>query len=184
MDELELDSTPDWQSLFFAHLATLLAPRSLAMFLFQKPTRVSPRPRMVALLTNGYGIDFRFVLKHHFNLVGDRGLGVPKALRRLVCPEKGWLAAPPIPTLVVPALDSAKECLRFLEEAGPMPPVWLSNRGIPTLEELAAGAWLDETRQTLLTRRRLVVSEGSQPVATSDSSTRSGRPHTRRRKSQ
>lgn len=115
----EQDPT-DWQALFFAHLASLLAPRSLVLCVFQKPSKVAPRPRLVALLTNGWGVDFRISAENGrpgFKLVTNQGLGLPKALRRLLTPCHGYLAAPQIPAVVVPAMEAAKQCLGCLEAA-------------------------------------------------------------------
>lgn len=147
----EQDPT-DWQALFFAHLASLLAPRSLVLYIFQQPSKVAPRPRLVALLTNGWAVDFRVSMRHNgFNLVTDQGLGLPKAMRRLLTPCRGFVAAPQIPTVAKPALEAARQCVGLLEALEPTSPVWLSPRGTPSVEEAAVEGWLDQAWCPVLT---------------------------------
>lgn len=148
-DELQ----PDWQVVFFAHLATLLAARATVLILLQQCTRVSPRPRLVARLTNGFAIDLRFVFRGGGLALGtDQGLGLPKAVKRLIGVSKGWLPAPAVKTVLIPPAHAAEECLKVLEGHGSLAPVWLAERQPPSLEAKAAGAWLDEERASIVER--------------------------------
>jgi hypothetical protein len=141
-DPYEQDDVRDYQHRFFARLAALTSPYALLSFLIQSPSFCSPRPRLVAVLTSGHGLDLQFQ-KSGFRLQVLRKLGLPRGLKRLIT-ATNYVQPPQLKILDTPE-SAAEKCWAHLYEQCKPPTVCPKDMpGMPA-DQAARAEWL-ETR--------------------------------------